>query len=171
VGTPLYVVHTPSVSPAQFGLGASSFLAYVHGIEDGYPEAPVVAEEKALCAFLAEAASSKAITSAHDLSDGGFAVAAAEIALKVGGVTAGLESCEIGDAAVLFGEVPGRVLIGVADVASVEKLVSKHGLGLTHVGTTTVAGLEITVGGNRYSWSDESLRDAFEGAIPQLMTY
>ncbi|MHB8635320.1 MAG: phosphoribosylformylglycinamidine synthase subunit PurL [Fimbriimonadaceae bacterium] len=95
------------------GLGASAYLAFVHGIEDGRPTPPNLVGEAALCEFLAVAAHARLLASAHDCSEGGIAVTLAEIAIAAG---AGLhaEIPEYGfsraDAA-MFGEVPGRVVV------------------------------------------------------------
>lgn len=165
----LALVSTPSVRSEQSGLGASAFLSVVHGIEDGYPEAPNVAEEKALCAFLAECAASRLIESAHDLSDGGLAVGAAEIAMKSGGVTIELNAKGHGHAPLLFGEVPGRVLVAASSLEAAEAVAKRYSLGFTRLGQVSGGGLAISVDGSRYAWSSRELEDAFEGSIPKLM--
>jgi phosphoribosylformylglycinamidine synthase len=165
----LYLVSTP-VTVEQGGLGASSFLAYVHGIEDGFPEDPDVAGEKQLCEFLCRAAEVGAINSAHDLSDGGLAVAAAEIALKAGGVELRLQADPSAGASALYGEVPGRVLIGSNSWSQLEPLAQEAGLSISKVGRTThSASLSIALGDMELNWTASELGAAFEGAIPSIM--
>jgi phosphoribosylformylglycinamidine synthase II len=77
------------LSPTRYedplqGLGGSEYLAVIHGLERGTPPALDWAAEKALHCFLVEAARHRLIRSAHDLSEGGFAVALAECALIEG---------------------------------------------------------------------------------------
>ena len=60
------------------GVGASVWLAAIHGIEDGYPVAPDLAGERRLHAALVEGASDGLLLSAHDVADGGVAVAVAD---------------------------------------------------------------------------------------------
>lgn len=159
----------------QQGIGASEYLAEVHGIEDGAPVAPDLALERQLCELLNEAAMEGWIVGAHDSSDGGLAVAAAEIALA--------GNCRIdlnlqGDAfeamqridAVLFGEVPGRVLVSIPDSLSWQALTSaaeKRGLRLDALGSYDSARTGLAVNG--VEWTAQEMRDAFEGSIPRIM--
>lgn len=112
-GLELGLVRVPGVTVIQEGIGASAYLASVHGLEDGRPCAPNLAGEVALHSFLVRAASDHLLASAHDLAEGGFGVAVAEVAI---GADCGIHGRipEIGftraDAA-LFGEVPGRVIV------------------------------------------------------------
>lgn len=100
----------------QQGLGASSYLAEVHGIEDGRPEPPDMALERAVCHQLADWVAAGRITAAHDVSEGGLAFALAEMGFG-GGVGIDLEipaALGLGglrpDAA-LFGEFHGLVVV------------------------------------------------------------
>jgi len=108
------LLSTPLQRVPQEGLGASEYLAEVHGIENGCPTPPNVAGEKALCRLLVDAVKNGWILAAHDVSEGGFAVAAAEMAIAgTSGIrisAASLAFSTRGDA-VLFGEFPGRVLV------------------------------------------------------------
>jgi len=110
----LALISTP-INVQQMGLGASAYAAMLD-VEDGYPEAPNLPAEKALCALLSEAVEAGYIVCAHDLSDGGLAVAAAEIALAGWSVSLELpaEPSRLATAARLFGELPGQVLVGLA---------------------------------------------------------
>lgn len=167
----LILLSTSDTSVEQQGLGASAFLAEIHGKEDGYPEAPNVKSELDLCNALARGVRTGVIKAAHDLSDGGLAVAAAEIVLEGAGVQI-VSTPKIGsrDEANLFGEVPGRVLIATQSVAGVSELADRFRLAAQPVGRVGYGnGLSIRVGELTLSWTTEELRDAFEGSIPNVM--
>ena len=91
-------------------LGQSAYLAEVLGRTDG--DAPVVnlAAERRAGEFVRAMKAAGLITAAHDLGDGGLALAAAEMALAADlGV-----SIKGGDAGWLFGEDQGRYLLATA---------------------------------------------------------
>lgn len=96
--------------PCQ-GLGASEYLSAVHGIENGRPTPINLEDENRLNQLLADLAENKVVTAMHDVSDGGLAVALAEMAIA-GQV--GVQVTLVGqgrDDAKLFGEQSGRVLV------------------------------------------------------------
>ncbi|MBI5706609.1 MAG: phosphoribosylformylglycinamidine synthase subunit PurL [Armatimonadetes bacterium] len=183
-GGHLYLLATSRNPVRQGGLGASEYAAEVCGVEDGVPCAPDLAAEKALCRVLSRWAMEGRIECAHDLSEGGLAVAAAEIALA--GST-GLEisiatggsghfAGQPGVASALFGEVPGRVLVGVAagspsplDGLSPDE---RELLTVVAVGEFGGVGLKISVdGGGCVDLSLEDMKEAFEGTLPALMAH
>ncbi len=77
----IYMVYGYSPAPRQQGLGASEYARVVHGEEGGAPESPDLTTEKALIQFLSRATDEQLISCAHDVSDGGFAVALAEMSI------------------------------------------------------------------------------------------
>lgn len=98
------------------GLGASSYLAEVHGVENGVPVPPVVERERLLCDTLVTLAAKGLIEAAHDVSEGGLAFAVAEMLLRSerGAVVdlpevAGMDRND----ARLFAELPGFVVLAV----------------------------------------------------------
>jgi phosphoribosylformylglycinamidine synthase len=164
----LFLLSAPGVEPEQQGLGASAFLACLHGRDDGYPTAPAIKGERSLCELLVEAAAVGAVECAHDSSEGGLAVCLAEIALQAGsGLDIEIPKAESLQAA-MFGEVPGRVVVGSSDVQTLRSLASKHGVGLVPIGKTNSEGeVGFVLGsGQRLTWSLEELRRAYEDAIP-----
>jgi phosphoribosylformylglycinamidine synthase len=164
----LFLLEIPNLAIEQEGLGASAYAAYVHGVEDGYPVAPDLAGETRLYSALVEAAASKTILSAHDSSEGGLAVALAEIALQSGLlVSASLPGA---GASALFGEVPGRVVVATSNASGLADLAAKYDLAVTDLGSVAEGtGLALTVGGETTEWTVDELKTAFEGSIPSAM--
>lgn len=162
----LGLLEIPFAEKEQAGLGASAFAAYVHGVEDGYPIEPNVLAERTLCNLLADWAEAGTIVSAHDSSEGGLAVAAAEIAIHSGlAVQVNLAD----EASALFGEVPGQVLVGFfADSAELTKAAEAVGLRFSELGAVS-EGSGLTIGG--LQWSLDELKSTFEGALPKLMAH
>jgi phosphoribosylformylglycinamidine synthase len=114
-----------------------------------YPEqlaaAPRVdlAAEKQLISVVLHASRERWSRSAHDLSNGGLAVALAECSMRGIGCDLDLTGYadELDAAALLFSESQGRVLVTAGD-AEAEKLVAfaqKSGVGARIIGTTTEA--------------------------------
>ena len=164
----LVLIAVPEVESFQAGLGASLYLSVVHGQETGYPEMPNIAGERRLHQFLVDAARTRAVVSAHDLSDGGLAVALAEIALAG---ELGVEAkSDLTDSA-LFGEHPGHVIVGTQDVKSVHHLALTNELDFTDLGRVTdFDGLCLQdATGNQLEWSRNQLETAYEGSIPNAM--
>lgn len=120
------MLQVPHSNLPQQGLGASEFLAAVLGVENGCPEPPNLAAEKTLCEVLVGVIGQGWLEWAHDLSEGGLLVAAAEVCavgrcgmeLDFGNVAfSGSGYTPLGrfasPASALFGEVSGRVLAGI----------------------------------------------------------
>jgi phosphoribosylformylglycinamidine synthase subunit PurL len=167
VDAELWLVEVP-LAWQQGGLGASSFLAAVHGQETGYPIAPDLAGEARLIDFLVEAAAEKTILSAHDLSEGGLAVGIAEVA--IGSSRGGTFSLESLDAPTLFGEVPGRVLVTVRESGRVEELAHRNGLTISCLGTLELSEtLTLASSSHEKTWKIAHLRDLYLGGIPSVM--
>jgi phosphoribosylformylglycinamidine synthase len=167
----LYLLSVPDVTVEQEGLGASSFLSAVHGIEDGFPEAPNVEGERKLCHALARAAEQGLILSAHDCSDGGLAVTLAEIALLGPcGVVASIPVKGYVQGA-LFGEIPGRVVVSTGRPQELLVLAQESGLVLEPLGSTVEqTGLELSLGAHHaLYWSDDELRLSHEDMIEAIM--
>lgn len=118
VGSTLVLVGYEHQDARQGGLGASSFLVAVHGVEDGVPVAPDLAKERLLCETLSSLAMHGVIQAAHDVSDGGLAVTLAEMT-AVRGIGCDVEIDGIEGSSVtstLFGEFPGWVVVATSDV-------------------------------------------------------
>ena len=118
---------------------AASEYAAAFGI-DGATLSPVdLAREQALIEGLVAGAELGLIRSAHDVADGGLAVAIAEACFssrRILGAEIDAERAGLTDAAELFGEGPSTVVLSVArdDVARIEQLFSGSGLEVMQIG-------------------------------------
>jgi len=176
------MLYIPLRSTPHEGIGASAYLSNVIGKETGLPVPPDLQKEKVLCELLAEAAEKGWIRGAHDLSDGGLLVTAAEmtLAMQTGiDLQLPLESFEYtkrADAR-LFGELPGRVLVVLAndpDSSKMQVRAAELGLGfISMLGNTTEQEVLRVVDANSsvYEWSLSELQSAYERSIPSLMVH
>jgi phosphoribosylformylglycinamidine synthase len=129
-------------------LGASEYLAVVHGREEGPPPPLDLAAERALHSFLHTCAQERLLASAHDVAEGGLAVALAECAIFSGiGCEVALPRVDgIRDDVLLFGELAGCVVISLSDSAwpAVRERAARVGLPLLEAGRT--GGERIAIG-------------------------
>jgi phosphoribosylformylglycinamidine synthase len=94
-------------------LGGSEYVRIVHNLEAGAPPVLDLEREKRLHDFLLEAMDAGLVRSAHDLSEGGLAVALAECAFH-GARRTGCEvdlADKIRPDALLFGETQSRIVV------------------------------------------------------------
>jgi phosphoribosylformylglycinamidine synthase len=140
-------------------IDGSDYQKVMLGEVVGRIPAPDLEHERALHAFLAEAAERRLLRSAHDVGGGGLAVAVAESALA-GGIGVRVE-----EPVDLFGEGQGRVVVSArkADVAALRRLAGD--VSLRRLGA--VGGDEIAVGPARIRLAEA--RELYEGALPRIM--
>ena len=93
-------------------LGGSEYAWHLHGHVGGYPPAIEYATEVALIDLLVELADRELLNSAHDCSDGGFAIALAECTFP-NRVGARVE-LTVADHVALFSESSGRAIVSCA---------------------------------------------------------
>ena len=117
-------------------LGGSEYLAVEHGAVAGKPSLDLEAEAR-LQRLLVDLAKARLLSSAHDCSDGGLAVALAESAL-LGGVGFVGEGDWAGGRwdATLFGEAPSRAVVScpASNVAAVEAAAAAAGAPAVRLG-------------------------------------
>jgi phosphoribosylformylglycinamidine synthase len=95
-------------------IGGSEYLKTIHGLDAGRPPAIDLEKEKTLIETLLALADKKTVSSAHDLSEGGFAQALAECSLSGNGM-----GCEIDidtnmrEDILLFSETQSRALVTI----------------------------------------------------------
>jgi phosphoribosylformylglycinamidine synthase II len=130
-------------------LGGSEFLRVLRGRDEGPCPQVDLAAERRLQTLLVSLASGRRLSSAHDVSDGGLAVALAECAMKSGlgaqiALDAGVRPC-----ALLFGESTGRALVSFSPAAQdvVAAAAKEHGVPIRLIGHVAKEHLRIAVGG------------------------
>ena len=175
-------------APDGAGLGGSCYLKVRQGKIAGSIPEPDYEAERNLMELLADLAMTRAIRSAHDVSDGGLAVSLAECCImddrNLIGVTveeAALNAIRDGETyqsgagtpleliKALFGEAPGRVVVSVLPekTALFECLTALHRVPYRRLGVT---------GGEQFVWRDlieltiSELVSQYYDAIPKLMT-
>lgn len=128
-------VSIPFAETQYFGLGASQYLSVVHGVEQGRPEPPNAEAEVGLHMFLNEGAKQRLLRSAHDISEGGGAVALLEMAfagsLEIEIDLSGVPfPSKTNDAGRLFGEWPGVAFVSFSpdDSEQLQGLAESNGL-------------------------------------------
>jgi phosphoribosylformylglycinamidine synthase len=161
-------------------LGGSSYWAEVLGETCGAPPPVDLSAERNLQRFLVTAAAAGLLHSAHDLSDGGLAVALAECCLggpyagQTLGATVDLGTHPVADpAALLFGEDQGRALVSFDPRrgAELEALAAAHRVPWARVGTVGAPGgpLRIVTPAGAHEWETSLLRAIYLEAIPRRM--
>ena len=130
-------------------LGASEFLRTIRARDEGpCPEVDLTAERR-LVDLLVALAEKGILASAHDLSDGGLAVALAECAMTGGiGLRADLDS-DLRPSALLFGESTGRAVVsfGPEREESLRRVADERGVPFRVLGRVGGERLWISVGG------------------------
>jgi phosphoribosylformylglycinamidine synthase len=157
-------------------LGGSEYLKIIHGIVAGAPPRCDLARERAVIDTLLEAIALGAVQSAHDCSDGGFAVALAESAIMdrarpMGADVDLTEWSSVPLRALLFGEAQGRVIVSTASASTVLSVARRHGVPARRIGSVRPASsLRIRVGSRVVEASIDALVDAYHEAIPRRMS-
>jgi len=122
-------------------LGATEYMSVIHKTEKGMPPALDIKKERALQILLQKLSEERLIESAHDISDGGLAVALCE-ALFNEDLNLGAEinfKSTIRLDALLFGETQSRVIIS-ANQQKMSKIISlseENGLPAFEIGEVT----------------------------------
>ena len=148
-------------------LGCSAFLRDVGGREEGTPPPVDLTRERAAGDLVRALVQDGLLASVHDLSDGGLAVALAEMALA-GGIGATVDAPPADPVAAFFGEDQGRYLIACPQgvVATVLERAASAGVTMARIGTT--GGDRLKLGRSR-AISLDDLRAAHEGWFPSFM--
>ena len=143
--------------------GGSAWAHVMHGHLGGLPPEPDLAAEQRLARLMVQAASDGVVTAAHDISDGGLAVALAESCLRGG------TGCRVnlGDDpfTALFSESAARAVVAVPGADAFAALASEHGVPCARIGET--GGNSLAVDGWFEITLDE-LAAAHQGTLPAL---
>jgi len=159
-------------------LGGSQYLSWMSGEVYGAPPRVDLAAERALVDFLVEAAGRGLLRSAHDVSEGGLAVALVESALagpERVGLRADLSplSRRVDAVQLFFAEDQGRAVVS-CDPARLEELrhlAAKRGVPAEAVGAVGERGgaVRIGVNGSTVERPVGRLAEIYERAIPRRM--
>src|SRR5438552_2169920 len=159
------------ISAADPDLAASSYASAVHGIEAGRPADVDLDAHQRVLAVVREAVARGWLSSAHDCSDGGAAVAVAESAiLGTIGADVTLPAAARTDAA-LFGEAPSRFILSLPEdrVSDLQVLAAVHGVPVAILGRTGGDRLRIAATGQReQGWTIDLALDELSRAYESL---
>ncbi|MFB6219112.1 MAG: AIR synthase-related protein, partial [Halobacteriaceae archaeon] len=129
------------------GLGGSAYLAHAGGAD----RFPGVEEPDRAVAAVRAAATHPATEAVHDVSDGGLAVALAEMVGDAGA------RVEVPDAPALFSEAPGRAVVETTDAGALRESVDAP---VAELGTATDDGtLALSVGGESLTYDAAAIAE------------
>jgi phosphoribosylformylglycinamidine synthase II len=148
---------------AEFGGSAWAHVAHRH--IGGRPPAVDLAAERALASVLTEAAAAGLLDAAHDLSEGGLAVALAECCLSGG--LGGQVSLPGDPFTELFSESAARAVLAVRPGAeqALADLAAEHGVPAQVIGAVGGASLVVT---DSFDIAVDELAAAHRGTLPAL---
>jgi phosphoribosylformylglycinamidine synthase subunit PurL len=158
-------------------LGGSEYLKVVHGQVRGDAPAVDLEGERALQRLLLEAIRSGWIRAAHDVMEGGLAVALAESAFADGSRPFGIEVTledDLAPAPLLFGEAQGRVVVSCRPehVEPLRSLAERHGVPATVIGAVGAPGGSFRIATRHAAPLEaptEELARIYYSAIPRRM--
>ncbi len=154
---------------AEFG--GSLWASVIHGHVGGLPPAVDLAAERRLADVLVAGAAEGLLSAAHDLSDGGLAMALAESCLIGGPGQAGRYGCVVtlpGDPfTCLFSESAARAVVTVRPGAEPEftRLCAARGVPAIRIGVTGGQALEIA---GCFSVPADELSNAYRSTLPAI---
>lgn len=154
-------------------LGASEYLATILGREDGPCPRLELEATKALVALLVELARDRYLASAHDVSDGGLAVAFAECCAGAEqlGADVNLQSALL-PTPLLFSQSSPRAIVSFPpeSTRSVLEAAQRHGVPTALLGRVTEGSLKIAINGQpAIDIRTEEIRQISETAFEKLL--
>jgi phosphoribosylformylglycinamidine synthase II len=153
-------------------LGGSVWLALRRGLEAGLPPRVDLEHERRLQGLLARAVRAGLLVTAHDVSDGGLAVALAECCFG-GEADVGAEltlADRMRPDALLFGESTGRVIAAAPAAGPLLEAARDEGVPARVIGRT--GGSRLVIQGAGAPWVDAPvarLRSLYERALPRRL--
>lgn len=152
-------------------LGATEYLRVIHGETSGKVPEMDLAFEKKLQTTLLAAIQQGFVKSAHDISDGGLAIALAECCISNHEAPRGASitvSDKLRADSLLFGETQSRVIVTTSadNSASVRKFFEDAKIPVAQIGT--VGGDQLSIN-KLVSLSLDTLSQAFYNAMPHFM--
>jgi len=138
----------------QIEFSSSEYAKEIHGIVSGAPPAIDLAAEGRLIECLVKLAAERAVSSAHDISDGGVAATVAECCFHSEGLSAQID---LGSAKgpneaaefALFGERGARAVVSTspASLARATAIAAQYGVNVQQIGSVTRADFRIQLKG------------------------
>jgi phosphoribosylformylglycinamidine synthase subunit PurL len=158
------------IGATQGWLGQSIYLRDVCGREEGAPPPVDLVQEKRNGDFVRQLIRSGQVETVHDLSDGGIALALAEMAMA-GNVGAEITAFPEGFPlhAFLFGEDQARYLIAVDEDVAADILYEAGAIGVPAV-TLGITGGDALILPGQQAISVKQLKAAHEAWLPEYMT-
>ncbi|UVO54488.1 phosphoribosylformylglycinamidine synthase subunit PurL [Sphingomonas sp. SUN039] len=153
-------------------VGQSVWLREIHGAEAGAPPPVDLEVERRAGELIRDLIAKGLVTAVHDCSDGGAAVAVAEMALAGNiGMTMPVVPQIPDPCALLFGEDQGRYVVTTRDGAAVRARATAANLFSVPIGTTggDAVAFDLIDRGGSQSVTLADLRAAHEGFFPALM--
>jgi phosphoribosylformylglycinamidine synthase len=163
----LFVVGDLALDGGQARLGGSELLAQVGG-SDGFPALPENPSE--VVAALASVADWDSTLAVHDASDGGLAVALAEMVTETAGASVELDApaASASTLELLFHEQPGRAVIETTDAEAIRATFGGVAP-VTEIGTATADGvLELSVDGQSLGYDAGEIREFRDALAREL---
>ena len=155
-------------------IGGSQYLLLEHNLRAGIPPKLNLQKEKALQNLLIQASERKLVTSAHDVSDGGFAVCLAECLLGRRNHPLGAQveinfGNNLRKDALLFGETQSRAIVSLnpEKESKFEDAAKKSNVPYFKIGKVTEQNLKIS---SFIQLSSNEIEQTYFNAIPKRMT-
>jgi phosphoribosylformylglycinamidine synthase len=152
---------------------SSEYARAVAGITSGLPPAIDLAAESRLIEALVSLAGENLLSSAHDLSDGGLAVALAESAFASKGLSVNVElRGDLPGELALFAENGARAVLSIpqASLAQLERVTAQWGVAAQVIGKVTRGPFQLTYNGTlAISDNPASLQSIWAGAIERAV--
>jgi phosphoribosylformylglycinamidine (FGAM) synthase-like enzyme len=164
--------HLILIGHSKGHVGQSLWLEVCHGRREGAPPPVDLAVERRAGECIRKLIDQGLISAVHDCSDGGAAIAVAEMAL---GGNIGMTMMVVPQipnvGAILFGEDQGRYVVSTSDPDRVRAMANEAQLFTVPIGTTGGSALvfDLIERGGRQSVSLADLRAAHEVFFPRLM--
>ena len=156
------------IGTTQGWLGQSLYLRDICGREDGAPPPVDLAAERRNGDFVRGLILAGEVTAVHDVSDGGLAVALAEMAMAGGmGVKLSALPPDVPAHAMLFGEDQGRYVVSATTAAALRISVQAARAGVDWIALGVTGGDKLEMLGESVAVAD--LRAAHEGWLPRFM--
>ena len=157
------------INEAAVRFGSTQYASSVLGSLWGLPPALDLAYEARVQACCRELARQGVIESAHDISDGGLAVALAEACFSGVGLQASLDSA-LGPQLALFAEFSSRIVVSVGEnrLADLDLIAAQYEVRADSLGVTREGRFSLHVNGSPAVDSTvEELRAIWEQGLPQ----